>query len=32
VSVPDEVQRDLGALSPATMARVGDGLRAALGI
>jgi mRNA interferase MazF len=29
---PDEVQRDLGALSPPTMARVGDGLRAALGI
>lgn len=29
---PDEVQRDLGALAPPTMARVGDGLRAAFGI
>lgn len=27
---PDEVRRDLGALSRATMARVGGGLRAAL--
>lgn len=27
---PDEVTRDLGALSPATQARVDDGLRAAL--
>ena len=29
---PDEIRRDLGALSPATMKRVGDGLRAALGL
>lgn len=29
---PDEVRRDLGALSPGTMARVEDGLRAALGL
>jgi mRNA interferase MazF len=29
---PDEVTRDLGALSPAAMARVGDGLRAALSL
>lgn len=29
---PDEVRRDLGACSPATMRRVGDGLRAALGL
>jgi mRNA interferase MazF len=27
---PDEVTRDLGALTPGAMARVGDGLRAAL--
>lgn len=29
---PDEIRRDLGACSPATMKRVGDGLRAALGL
>jgi mRNA interferase MazF len=29
---PDEVTRDLGALSPSAMARVEDGLRAALGL
>lgn len=29
---PDEVTRDLGALSPDTMARIGIGLRAALGL
>lgn len=29
---PDEVRRDLGALTPAAMARVEDGLRAALGL
>ncbi|MBV9097266.1 MAG: type II toxin-antitoxin system PemK/MazF family toxin [Frankiaceae bacterium] len=29
---PDEVRRDMGACSPATMRRVGDGLRAALGL
>ena len=29
---PDEIRRDLGALSAATMVRVGHGLRAALGI
>jgi mRNA interferase MazF len=28
---PDEVTRDLGALSPQAMARIEDGLRAALG-
>lgn len=27
---PDEVTRDMGALTPAAMARVGEGLRAAL--
>jgi len=29
---PDEIRRDLGACSPTTMKRVGDGLRAALGL
>jgi mRNA interferase MazF len=29
---PDEVRRDLGALSPGAMARVGSGLGAALGL
>lgn len=29
---PDEVRRDLGALSPAAMARVGLGLKAALAL
>jgi hypothetical protein len=28
---PGEVTRDLGALTPRAMARIGDGLRAALG-
>jgi hypothetical protein len=28
----DEVRRELGALSPAAMARIEDGLRAALGL
>jgi mRNA interferase MazF len=29
---PDEVTRDMGALSPGALARVEDGLRAALGL
>jgi len=29
---PDEVRRDLGALSPAAMARIGTALKAALGL
>jgi len=29
---PDEVRQDLGALSPATMRRVGAGLKVALGL
>lgn len=29
---PDEIRRDLGALSPNTMSRVNAGLRAALGL